>query len=91
MGVIKSRLSNLESSRIDVLDKLKPTTQCCSRCHTLNHISETTRIYHCKACGLEIDRDKNSTLDMIIMSKFSNKPVSTEYRNLMPRHYLRIK
>ena len=22
---------------------------------------------------------------MIIMSKFSNKPVSTEYRNLMPR------
>lgn len=26
-----------------------------------------------------------SSLDMIIMSKFSNKPVSTEYRNLMPR------
>lgn len=46
---------------------------------------EEERIYHCKACGLTIDRDKNSTLDMIIMSKFSDKPVSTEYRNLMPR------
>lgn len=91
MGAIKSRLSNLESSRVDVLDKFKPTTQCCSGCHTLNQISETTRIYHCKACGLIIDRDKNSTLDMIIMSKFSNKPVSTEHRNLSPRHYLRIK
>ena len=91
MGAIKSRLSNLESSRVDVLDKCKPTAQCCSECHTLNQISETTRIYHCKACGLIIDRDKNSTLDMIIMSKFSNKPVSTEHRNLSPRHYLRIK
>lgn len=85
MGAIKSRLKSLESSRVDILDKFKPTTQCCSRCHTINQISETTRIYHCKACELTIDRDKNSTLDMIIMSKFSNKPVSTEYRNLMPR------
>ena len=91
MGAIKSRLSNLESSRVDVLDKFKPTTQSCSKCHTLNQISETTRIYHCQACGLTIDRDKNSTLDMIIMSKFSNKPVSTEHRNLSPRHYLRTK
>lgn len=91
MGAIKSRLSNLESSRVDVLDKFKPTTQSCSKCHTLNQISETTRVYHCKACGLTIDRDKNSTLDMIIMSKFSNKPVSTEHRNLSPRHYLRTK
>lgn len=91
MGAIKSRLSNLESSRVDVLDKFKPTTQSCSKCHTLNQISETTRVYHCQACGLTIDRDKNSTLDMIIMSKFSNKPVSTEHRNLSPRHYLRRK
>lgn len=91
MGVIKSRLSKLESSRVDVLDKFKPTTQSCSKCHTLNQISETTRTYHCKACGLTIDRDKNSTLDMIIMSKFSDKPVSTEHRNLLPRHYLRTK
>ena len=91
MGVIKSRLKSLESSRVDVLDKFKPTTQSCSKCHTLNQISETTRVYHCQACGLTIDRDKNSTLDMIIMSKFSDKPVSTEHRNLSPRHYLRTK
>lgn len=91
MGAIKSRLKSLESSRVDVLDKFKPTTQSCSKCHTLNQISETTRVYHCQACGLTIDRDKNSTLDMIIMSKFSDKPVSTEHRNLSPRHYLRKK
>ena len=91
MGAIKSRLQSLESSRVDVLDKFKPTTQSCSKCHTLNQISETTRVYHCRACGLTIDRDKNSTLDMIIMSKFSDKLVSTEHRNLSPRHYLRTK
>lgn len=85
MGAIKSRLKSLESSRVDVINKYLATTQTCSGCGNVQPIPEEERIYHCKACGLEIDRDKNSTLDMIIMSKFSNKPVSTEYRNLMPR------
>ena len=85
MGAIKSRLKSLESSRVDVINKYLATTQTCSGCGNIQPMPEEQRIYHCKACGLEIDRDKNSTLDMIIMSKFSNKPVSTEYRNLMPR------
>lgn len=85
MGAIKSRLKSLESSRVDVINKYLATTQTCSGCGNVQPMPEEERIYHCKACGLEIDRDKNSTLDMIIMSKFSNKPVSTEYRNLMPR------
>ena len=85
MGAIKSRLKSLESSRVDVINKYLATTQTCSGCGNVQPMPEYERIYHCKACGLEIDRDKNSTLDMIIMSKFSNKPVSTEYRNLMPR------
>lgn len=85
MGAIKSRLKSLESSRVDVINKYLATTQTCSGCGNVQPMPEVERIYHCKACGLEIDRDKNSTLDMIIMSKFSDKPVSTEYRNLMPR------
>lgn len=85
MGAIKSRLKSLESSRVDVINKYLATTQTCSGCGNVQQMSEHERIYHCKACGLTIDRDKNSTLDMIIMSKFFNKPVSTEYRNLMPR------
>ena len=85
MGAIKSRLKSLESSRVDVINKYLATTQTCSGCGNVQPMPEEERIYHCKACGLEIDRDKNSTLDMIIMSKFSDKPVSTEYRNLMPR------
>ena len=85
MGAIKSRLKSLESSRVDVINKYLATTQTCSSCGNIQPMLEHKRIYHCKACGLKIDRDKNSTLDMIIMSKFSNKPVSTEYRNLMPR------
>ena len=85
MGAIKSRLKSLESSRVDVLNKYLATTKTCSGCGNIQPMPEQERVYHCKACGLEIDRDKNSTLDMIIMSKFSNKPVSTEYRNLMPR------
>lgn len=86
MGAIKSRLKSLESSRVDVINKYLATTQTCSGCDNVQPMPEYERIYHCKACGLEIDRDKNSTLDMIIMSKFSHKPVSTEYRNLMPRN-----
>lgn len=85
MGAIKSRLKSLESSRVDVINKYLATTQTCSSCGNIQPMLEHKRIYHCKACGLKIDRDKNSTLDMIIMSKFSDKPVSTEYRNLMPR------
>ena len=85
MGAIKSRLKSLESSRVDVINKYLATTQTCSGCGNIQPMPEEERIYHCKACGLEIDRDKNSTLDMIIMSIFSDKPVSTEYRNLMPR------
>lgn len=85
MGAIKSRLKSLESSRVDVLNKYLATTQTCSGCGNVQPMPEEERIYHCKACGLTINRDKNSTLDMIIMSKFSDKPVSTEYRNLMPR------
>ena len=85
MGAIKSRLKSLESSRVDVINKYLATTQTCSGCGNIQPMPEEERIYHCKACGLTIDRDKNSTLDMIIMSKFSNRPVSTEYRNLMPR------
>lgn len=85
MGAIKSRLKSLESSRVDVINKYLATTQTCSGCGNIQPMPEEQRIYHCKACGLEINRDKNSTLDMIIMSKFSDKPVSTEYRNLMPR------
>ena len=85
MGAIKSRLKSLESPRVDVINKYLATTQTCSGCGNVQPMPEEERIYHCKACGLTIDRDKNSTLDMIIMSKFSNKPVSTEYRNLMPR------
>lgn len=85
MGAIKSRLKSLESSRVDVINKYLATTQTCSSCGNIQPMLEHERIYHCRACGLKIDRDKNSTLDMIIMSKFSDKPVSTEYRNLMPR------
>ena len=88
MGAIKSRLKSLESSRVDVINKYLATTQTCSGCGNVQPMLQHERIYHCKACGLEIDRDKNSTLDMIIMSKFSNKPVSTEYRNLMPRSHI---
>lgn len=60
-------------------------TKTCSGCGNIQPMPEHVRVYRCQGCGLEIYRDKNSTLDMIIMSTFSNKPVSTEYRNLSPR------
>lgn len=91
LGAIKSRLKVIGSSRIDILDKFKATTKTCSSCLKQKTIGEKERIYFCESCGLTMDRDLNSTFNMIYMSKFSDKTVSTEHRNLSPRHRLRIK
>ncbi len=40
------------------------TTKECSQCHTLKPMKLTERIYHCDKCGFELDRDKNSSVNM---------------------------
>jgi probable transposase len=79
MGTIKSKLSGLESSRIEVLDKFKATTKTCSCCGAIRRMSKKDRVYKCLKCGLTIDRNLNSTFNMINMSRFA-----TEYSKTMP-------
>ena len=79
MGTIKSKLSGLESSRIEVLDKFKATTKTCSCCGAVRRMSKKDRVYQCPKCGLTIDRNLNSTFNMINMSRFA-----TEYSKTMP-------
>lgn len=79
MGTIKSKLTGLESSRIEVLDKFKATTKTCSCCGAMRRMSKKDRVYKCPKCGLAIDRNLNSTFNMINMSRFA-----TEYSKTMP-------
>ncbi len=79
IGTIKSKLSGLESSRIEVLDKFKATTKTCSYCGAIRRMSKKDRVYQCQKCGLTMDRNLNSTFNMINMSRFA-----MEYSKTMP-------
>ena len=41
-----------------------PSTQLCSKCHSLNKIERDDRTYCCKTCGLSIDRDLNAAMNI---------------------------
>lgn len=79
MGTIKSKLSGLESSRIEVLDKFKATTKTCSCCGAIRRMNKSDRIYKCQVCKTSLPRNLNSAFVMINISKFA-----TEYSKTMP-------
>lgn len=79
IGAIKSKIKNLESHRVDILNKFLPTTQTCSFCGRKQKISLNERIYNCQNCNLKLQRDMNSTFNMINFSNFS-----AEHRKTMP-------
>jgi len=49
-----------------VFVEAKNTTQECSNCHRIVEKQLSDRIHHCPFCGLEIDRDLNSALNILI-------------------------
>jgi len=49
-----------------VFVEARNTTQECSRCHRIVEKQLSDRIHHCPFCGLEIDRDLNSALNILI-------------------------
>lgn len=79
MGTIKSKLSGLESSRIEVLDKFKATTKTCSCCGAIRRMKKSDRVYTCLTCKTSLPRNLNSAFVMINMSRFA-----TEYSKTMP-------
>jgi len=57
---LKSKVSNLI-----LIDRFIPTTKECNNCHNKYNIKLNERIYKCSSCGYIIDRDYNSSLNMI--------------------------
>ncbi len=48
-----------------VADRFYPSSKKCSRCgHVKDHLSLSERTYRCEACGLEIDRDPNASINL---------------------------
>jgi len=50
--------------KLRLLDKYYPSTKKCSICGNKQHISLSDRIFICKSCGYEIDRDINSAINI---------------------------
>ena len=71
LGLVKSKLSNLD--QVKIIDKFIPTTKTCSNCGYKQDISLYQRVYKCPNCGLVIDRDINSAINILNSSP-------TEYR-----------
>ncbi len=67
VGTIKRKLRNSFRVPTAVLECNAPTTKTCSRCGAVQKITLSDRIFKCPNCGLEIDRDLNSALNMIKM------------------------
>ncbi len=51
--------------KILVVDRFEPTTQKCSNCGELRKLKIYERTYNCSNCGLSLDRDTNSTKNII--------------------------
>ncbi|HHY80171.1 MAG TPA: transposase [Thermoanaerobacter sp.] len=65
VGEIKRRLRNSLYPDVEVVDKYIPTTKTCSQCGNVQEISLAERTYKCSKCGLQIDRDLNSAINML--------------------------
>jgi len=50
--------------KLRLLDKLYPSTKKCSCCGNKQHISLPDRVFICKSCGYEIDRDINAAINI---------------------------
>lgn len=55
-----------------------PTSQICSRCGNMQRVTLKDRSFNCEKCGLRIDRDLNSAINM------ENESVPAERREVKP-------
>ena len=47
------------------IDRFEPTSKCCSRCGWKDvNLCLSDRVFRCKCCGLEIDRDLNASVNI---------------------------
>jgi putative transposase len=78
------------------VDKWFPSTKTCSRCGNIRDIGLDERIYVCPVCGLVMDRDHNSSVNIeheglqqiVPTGRRDVKPVETESSTLASLEYL---
>jgi putative transposase len=78
------------------VDRFFPSTKTCSRCGNIRDIGLDERIYTCPVCGLVIDRDHNSSVNLeheglkqlVPTGRRDVKPVETESSTLASLEYL---
>lgn len=71
LGRVKNKLKKLE--QVKVIDKFIPTTKICSNCGYKQQIDLYNRIYKCPICGLQIDRDINSAMNIMNSSPMEHR------------------
>ena len=68
------------------IDKFYPSSKTCSNCGCVKEsLKLSERIYHCKECGFEIDRDLNASINILNiglkMIEATNATVGTSLKN----------
>jgi transposase len=79
------------------VDRWFPSTKTCSRCGNIREIGLDERVYVCPVCGLVMDRDHNSSVNLeheglknqvVPTGRRDVKPVETESSTLASLEYL---
>ena len=83
IGGITSRLKHSLETLIPV-DRYTPTTKTCSRCGHIQEMRLDQRVFKCEACGVEIDRDLNASLNILRNNNFCLTTCSGARHELQP-------
>ena len=68
-------------SRLVIADRWFPSSKLCSNCGNIkNNLKLSDRIYHCEKCGLTIDRDLNSSINLEQLAVSSTESIKTPVR-----------
>ena len=59
------------------VDRFYPSSKTCSCCGAVNHeLKLSDRVYRCKICGFETDRDYNAAINLKKYAELMKKPVA---------------
>ena len=61
--LLQNRIRRYKTT-ILIADKYYPSTKKCMRCGQIKEMKINDRIYNCDCCGLVIDRDYNSAINL---------------------------
>ena len=54
-------------ARLHVIDRFYPSSKACSNCGTVKaKLPLSERVYHCDKCGLDMDRDVNAAINIMV-------------------------